>query len=209
MKRYKRYLLTGLVIVVPVFLTLYVLVSIFNFLDGILGRFLNNLVASYVGFYVPGIGFMVSLLLIVGVGIVAESLFKHRIAVSLEKGFSGLPLVRTIYPALKQVVLFVSQQEQFGFKKVVLVEYPRQGCWSLGFLTNEQFHALNRATSQELVSVFIATTPGPMSGMVYFFPKEQVLFPAMSVNEALNIIISGGVFKGEVTQKSVEGGQAS
>jgi len=202
MKKLKSYLLTGFIIVIPVFLSVYILVVLFNFLDGLLGRFLSVLLTATIGFYIPGTGFVASLLLIVLVGFCAERLLKHRVARRIEKAFAGLPLIRNIYPALKQVCLFISQQKEFGFKKVVLVEYPRQGCWSLGFITNEQFAALSRATARELVSVYISTTPGPLTGSVFFFPKEEVLFPAMSVNEALNIIISGGVFKGDLPQKS-------
>jgi uncharacterized membrane protein len=197
MAKLKQYLLTGLIVIVPVWLTIYVLVTLFNFLDGILGRFLKPAVAAVLGFYPPGIGFLLTLALIVLVGFAAKRLLRHRIALSMEKGFSGLPLIRIIYPALKQVVLFVSQQEGLGFKKGVLVEYPRKGAWSLGFLTNDAYRELDSVTGKELVSVFIATTPGPFSGNVFFFPKEELLFPEMSVNEALNVIISGGVFRGD------------
>lgn len=209
MGKFKSYLLTGIIVVIPVFLSVYILVVIFNFLDGLLGRFLNTFLTATIGFYIPGTGFFASLALIVLAGFCAERLLKRRVALRLEKAFSGLPLIRNIYPALKQVCLFVSQQKHFGFKKVVLVEYPRKGCWSLGFMTNEQFDALSRAAGRELVSVYISTTPGPLSGSVFFFPKEEVLFPDMNVNEALNVIISGGVFKGDLPQKPVVPGGAS
>ncbi|MGE5309194.1 MAG: DUF502 domain-containing protein [Deltaproteobacteria bacterium] len=197
MGKLKRYLFTGLIISAPIFLTIYVLVVVFNFIDGILGRYLNTALTKTMGFYLPGMGFLATLLLIVLIGAVAQRLFRHRMVVSAEKAFASLPLIRSIYPALKQIVNFVSKQQQFGFKKVVLVEYPRAGCWSLGFMTNDQFDACNKATGKDLVSVYISTTPGPLSGSVFFFAKEDVLFPALGVNEALNIIISGGVFKGE------------
>jgi len=209
MGKLKSYLLTGIIIVIPVFLSIYILIVVFNFLDGLLGRFLNTLLTATIGFYIPGTGFVASLALIVLTGFFAERLLKRRMALRLEAVFAGLPLIRNIYPALKQVCLFVSQQKHFGFKKVALVEYPRTGCWSIGFVTNEQFDALSRATGRELVSVYISTTPGPLSGLVFFFPKEEVLFPEMSVTEALNIIISGGVFKGDLPQKPIVSGGAS
>jgi uncharacterized membrane protein len=197
MAKLKAYLLTGLVIVIPVFLTIYVLVWLFNFLDGILGRLLTPLFIRFFGFYPPGVGFLLSLLLIILIGFVVKKWLGRRVAFSIEKQFSGLPLVRYIYPAVKKVVLFVSQQRKMGFSKVVLVEYPRKGIWSLGFLTNDQYAGLNKVTGKDLVSVFISTTPGPLSGSVIFFPREDVLFPEISVNKAINIILSGGVFKGD------------
>jgi uncharacterized membrane protein len=201
MAKLKAYLLTGLIIVIPVFLTIYVLTWLFNFLDGILGRFLALFFVHVFGFYPPGMGFLLSLLLIVLIGFAAKKLLNRRMVSAIEKGFSSLPLIRYIYPAAKQLVLFISQQRGVGFKKVVLVEYPRKGIWSLGFLTNDQYEGLNRAAGKDLVSVFISTTPGPLTGNVFFFPREEVIFPEISINEAINIIISGGVFKGDEPSK--------
>lgn len=202
MAKFKAYLLTGLIVVVPVSLTIYVLFALFNFLDGILGKLIDRFFVRAIGFYPPGTGFLLFFLLILLVGFIAKQVLGHRMAHSLEKSFSALPLIRYIYPALKQVVLFVSQQKELGFKKVVLVEYPRKGIWSLGFLTNDNYEGLNRATGKDLVSVFISTTPGPVSGNVIFFPREEVLFPEISINTALNIILSGGVFRGETRDAS-------
>ena len=106
-----------------------------------------------------------------------------------------MPLINKIYPALKQIILFVLAQKEFGFKKVVLVEYPSKGIWSISFLTNEGFEQINKATNREMVAVFLPTTPGPLTGYVVFIPKEEVKFLDISVSEALRIIISGGVFK--------------
>jgi uncharacterized membrane protein len=192
MVRLKKYFLTGIVIVVPLFLTLYVLVGIFNFLDSILGKFLTDYLFKK---YIPGLGFLVGLAFIVLVGFLATKFFSHQIFSKLEKWFSGLPLIKNIYPALKQIILFVSAQKEFGFKKVVLVEYPSRGIWSIGFLTNEQFEKINRSTAREMISVFIPNSPGILGGYVIFMPKEEVRFLEMAVREALNIIISGGVFK--------------
>jgi uncharacterized membrane protein len=194
MNKLKKYMITGLVVVIPFSLTLYLLVAIFRFLDNILGIFLVEYLKKSWGFYIPGIGFLLFVLLILLVGMLATKFLKHRIFLNLEKWFSGLPLIKSIYPALKQVILFVSAQKEFGFKKVVLVEYPSKGIWSLGFLTNEGFGPINRAINKDAVAVFIPMSPGPLSGYVIFVPKEEVKFPDMSVNEALNIIISAGVF---------------
>ncbi len=194
MNNLKKYLITGLVVVIPFSLTIYLLVAIFRFLDNILGIFLVDYLKKSWGFYVPGIGFLLFLLLILLIGMLATKFLKHRIFLNLEKWFGGLPLIKSIYPALKQVILFVSAQKEFGFKKVVLVEYPSKGIWSLGFITNEGFGSLNRAINKDTLAVFVPMSPGPLSGYVIFVSKDEVKFPDMSVNEALNIIISAGVF---------------
>lgn len=197
MKKLKKYFLTGIVIIIPVSLTVYVLVSIFNFLDNILGRFLTGYFRNKFGFYMPGLGFLISVLVIVLAGFLATKFFKHKIFVSLEKWFAGLPLIKNIYPALKQIILFISAEKEFGFKKVVMVEYPSRGIWTIGFLTNEQFDKINKITGKEMVSVFVPTSPGPLTGSVIFVPKEEIKFLDISIKAALNIIISGGVFKSE------------
>lgn len=197
MGKLKKYFFTGIIIIIPVFLTVYVLVSIFNFLDNILGRYLTGYFRYKLGFYIPGLGFLLSLLVIILAGFLATSFFKNRLFVNLEKWFAGLPLIKNIYPALKQIILFVSAQKEFGFKKVVLVEYPSRGIWSIGFLTNEGYEELNKTTGKEIVSVFIPTSPGPLTGNMIFVPKAEVKFLDMSIKAALNIIISGGVFKSD------------
>lgn len=194
MNSFKKYFITGLVVVIPVSLTFYILFAVFQFIDNILGRFLTGYIKNAWGFYVPGIGFIICILLILLVGILATRFLRKRIFLDFEKWFSRLPLIKNVYPALKQVILFVSAQKEFGFKKVALVEYPSRGIWSIGFITNEGFANLNQATGKDLVAVFMMISPGPLSGYVVFVPKEEIKFPDMSVHEALNIIISGGVF---------------
>lgn len=195
MERLRRYLIAGLVVVVPILLTAYVLVIMFRFVDGILGRFLNIYLKETLGFYIPGLGFLISLVFIIFVGFLATRFLGRKIFVGLERWFSGLPLINKIYPALKQIVLFILAQKEFGFKKVVLVEFPSKGIWSLGFLTNESFEQINKISNREMVSVLIGTTPGPLSGYLIFVPKEEVRFPDISLSDALKIIISGGIFK--------------
>lgn len=197
MQRIRKYLVTGFVVVVPAVLTVYVLYVVFKFADGILGRYLNVYLKNVLGFYIPGLGFLLALIFIIFAGFIATHFF-GRFFSRIERWFKGLPLIKNIYPAFKQVILFISAQKEFGFKKVVLVEYPSKDIWSLGFLTNEDYVRISKATAKEMVSVFIPSSPGPLTGYVIFVPKENLKFPDISIGEALNIIISGGVFKPEV-----------
>lgn len=195
MTRLRKYFITGLAVVVPVFLTVYVLVVLFRFTDNILGRFLNVYFKNTLGFYIPGLGVLIFLLLILLVGFLANRYIGKRIFPLIDKRFSSLPLIRNIYPTFKQVISFVLAQKEFGFKKVVLVEYPSKGIWSLGFLTNEEFQKLSQISKKAMVSIFMPTSPGPFTGFVIFVAKEDLQFPDISIADAFKIIISGGVFK--------------
>lgn len=195
MSRLKRYFITGLALVVPVFLTIYVLAAVFRFTDNILGRFLNAYLRKTLGFYIPGLGVLIFLFAILLVGFLANRFIGRRIFPALDRWFSGLPLIRSIYPAFKQVISFILAQKEFGFKRVVLAEYPSKGIWSLGFLTNEEFRRLNQVSGKAMVSIFMPTSPGPFTGVVIFVAKEDLQFPDISIAEAFKIIISGGVFK--------------
>ena len=195
MKRLKRYFITGLIVLVPAILTLYILVMTFKFVDGILGKYLNAYLEQYTGIYIPGIGFLLFIFLILLAGFLATKFIGRKIYPRIEKWFSRLPLINKIYPSLKQIVLFVLAQKEFGFKKVVLVEYPSKGLWSVGFITNEEFKKVNEALQSEVVSVFIPSSPGPLTGYVIFVPKTNLRFPDIAISDALKIIISGGVVK--------------
>ena len=105
----------------------------------------------------------------------------------------NIPLIKRVYPAFKQLVLFIFGKHDLGFKKVVMVEYPSKGIWSLGFLTNEAFKSINSVFDREMVPVFVPNSPGPFSGYVIFVPKEELKFPDIPISDALKIILSGGV----------------
>jgi len=193
MQNLKKYFFTGLVLVVPVSLTIYLLVAVFRFIDSILGRFINEYLLNTWGFDIPGIGFVLFFLILVLVGFLASRFVGQKLFVEIEKWFANLPLIKTIYPTLKQIVSFISAQKEFGFKRVVLIEYPGKGLWSLGFLTNEGFKKINDAMGIEMAAVYVSTVPGPLTGTLVFVPKDQIRFPDIAIVDALKIIISGGV----------------
>ncbi|MDP3041661.1 MAG: DUF502 domain-containing protein [Candidatus Omnitrophota bacterium] len=195
MVKLRKYFITGLAVVVPVFLTVYVLVVLFRFTDNILGSFLNVYFRNILGFYIPGLGIFIFLLLIVSIGFLANRYIGKRIFPLIDRWFSSLPLIRNIYPTFKHVISFILAQKEFGFKKVVLVEYPSKGIRSLGFLTNEEFLKLSQISNKAMVSIFMPTSPGPFTGVVIFVAKEDLSFPDISIADAFKIIISGGVFK--------------
>jgi uncharacterized membrane protein len=195
MQAIKRHFITGLVVIIPLFLTVYLFVMIFKFFDGLFGGLLNNYLRAEFGFYIPGLGLLISLLLILLTGILTSRLIGRKVFAVFESWYAGLPLIKTIYPAFKQLVKFLLSQKETGFKRVVLTEYPSKGIWSLGFITNESLPKISEAVNKEMIAVFIIFSPGPFSGFVVFVPKDELKFPDIPVSDALKILISGGVIK--------------
>ncbi|MDD5495872.1 MAG: DUF502 domain-containing protein [Candidatus Omnitrophica bacterium] len=194
MSRIKRYFVTGLLITLPVLITVYLVFIIFVFIDGIWGKPINFYLKKYLGFGVPGLGFILLILTAFIVGFIATNFFGRRIFYAIEKWFLKLPLVRQIYPPAKQVVDSFISSNKPAFKKVVLVEYPSKGIWSVGFLTNDGLKEAEEKTGEKLVHVFIATTPTPFSGFLILVPRNQVKVLNMSIEEGFKLIVSGGIF---------------
>lgn len=191
----RRYFATGLLITLPVFITVYFLFMVFRFIDGIFGKTLNHYIREYLGFSVPGVGIILGVLIVLTVGFVAANYLGKRLIQALESWFLKFPFIRQIYPAAKQIVDSFISKESPAFKKVVMVQYPAKGIWSIGFLTSESFAEANRKSARELLHVFIATTPSPLTGFLILVPKEEVTIMDMSIEEGVKLIISGGIVK--------------
>jgi len=191
----QRYFGTGLLLITPAFITGYLLFVIFRFIDGIWGKLINIYLKNNFGFTVPGIGVIIGLITVTLIGFIATNFFGRKIFQALENWLLKFPLVRQIYPATKQIVQSFFSQEHSAFKKVVLVEYPSKGIWSIGFITNESFKEAQEKVGEELMHVFIATTPSPFSGFLVLVPKKDVKFLDMSVEDGIKLIVSGGIVK--------------
>lgn len=191
--RLRGYFIAGLAVSLPLFGTGYLIFILFSFTDNLLGRFINKYLQEKLGFYIPGLGLFLFLLLILSIGILTRQIFGRKFFSWVEAGFSKLPILKYIYPSLKQIVDFFFSQKEFAFKKVVLVEYPRKGAWSLGFITNEGLPAAKEILKEDLLNVFIPTTPGPLTGYFVLIPRQEVVYLNISVEDALKVIVSGGV----------------
>ena len=194
-KKIRHYFATGLLITLPVFFTLYLLFIILRFIDGLWGKVINFYLKKYLGFSMPGLGLILAIITVIVVGFVATNFFGKRLFRVVERWFLRFPFIRQIYPAAKQIVDSFVSKDSPAFKKVVLVEYPRKGIWVIGFLTNDSFSEANEKTGSELLHVFIATTPSPLTGSLVLVPKEEVRFLDISVEEGIKLIVSGGIVK--------------
>ena len=191
--RLKRYFISGLVVFLPLMLTVYLFVILLAFSDGILGKYLEPYFEARWGFYVRGLSILIAVSLIIVIGFFVTNYFGKRIHAFFEGMILRLPFFRQVYPALKQMALFLFSREKLAFKKVVLVEYPRKGIYSIGFLTNPSSQRLCDAVREDLCNVFVPSAPGPLTGYVVLFPKKEVTETNLSVEEAIKLIVSGGV----------------
>ena len=195
MNKLKRYFITGLLTILPIFLTISLLLIIFRLIDNIIGGIINSYLKAAFGFFIPGLGFIMVILIILLTGFVVSHLLSKRALPLIERWFLKLPGVRQVYPSIKQIVGFMFSKDKSVFKKVVLVEYPSKGIWSVGFMTNEGFREAQELTGQELVHVLISSTPSPWSGFFILVPKNAVKFLEMSAEEGIKLIVSGGILK--------------
>lgn len=196
MNKLRHYFIAGLLLVLPLFITLYFLFFIFKLVDGIFGGVLNSYLRAHLGFSLPGVGIVLSILIVLGAGFLASHFLGKRVWLALEEWFLRLPAIRQIYPSAKQIVGFLFSKDKAAFKKVALVEYPSKGLWSIGFITNDaSFKEAQAKTQEDLVHVFVPSTPGPWSGFLVLIPRRDIKFLDMPVEDGIKLIISGGILK--------------
>ncbi len=189
----RRYFLSGLIIFLPLALTLNLFLLMIQFADSILGQYIEPLIAREFGFYVRGLSIIIAVLIILIIGFLARNFVGKALFHNLERLLLRLPFFRQVYPAIKEISVFLFNREKIAFQKVVVVEYPRKGIYTIGFLTNEAPEKVDKMLGVELYNVFIPTTPSPFSGFLILVKKEEVMFVDLSVEDALRLIVSGGV----------------
>lgn len=190
----KKYFITGLLIWVPLAITAWVLAAIVRTMDQSLLLLPQDLRPErLLGFYLPGLGVLLTLLVVFVSGLVTANIIGQRLIRFWEGLLARIPVVKSVYYSVKQVsdTLFSSSGE--AFRKALLVEYPRKGAWTIAFLTGQPGGDVVNYLQGEWVSVYVPTTPNPTSGFFLMMPKADVIELEMSVDEALKYIISMGV----------------
>lgn len=190
----KRYFITGLLIWVPLAITAWVLSLVVGTMDQSL-RLLPETIhpRTLIGFDIPGAGVILTLLAILLTGLLAANFIGQRLVIWWERLLARIPVVNSIYNGVKQVsdTLFSSSGQ--AFRKALLIQYPREGAWTIAFLTGTPGGDVANHLRGEYVSVYVPTTPNPTSGFFLMLPKSDALELDMSVDEALKYIISMGV----------------
>jgi len=190
----KRYLITGLLIWVPLAITAWVLSLIAGAADQSLLLLPESMRPhNLLGFDIPGAGIVVTLLIVLATGLLAANFIGQRLVNWWEKLLARIPVVNSIYNGVKQVSDTLLSSTGMAFRQPLLVQYPHPGAWTIAFLTGEPGGDIVNHLHGEHVSVYVPTTPNPTSGFFLIFPKSQTIELDMDVDEALKYIISMGV----------------
>ncbi|HEY5602665.1 MAG TPA: DUF502 domain-containing protein [Gammaproteobacteria bacterium] len=190
----KRYLVAGLLVWVPLGVTLLVIRLVVDLTD----RTLVLLPANYqpevlLGFKIPGLGIVLSVVIVLVTGMVVANLFGRTLVAMWERLLARIPYISKIYHGVKQVMETVLSSDGQSFRKVLLVEYPRKGIWTLAFQSGSNSGEIRHRLGQDVVNVFVPTTPNPTSGFFLVLPREDIVELDMSVDDGLKMIISAGM----------------
>ena len=199
--RLRGYFLAGVLVTAPVAITLATAWWFVGFVDSKVvplipsrynpDSYLRDIVGFEIG--LPGLGVVVLLVLITLIGALTAG-FVGRYVIHLgERIVARMPVIRNVYSALKQIFETVLKQQSNAFRQAVLIEYPRRGIWAVGFITGNTEGEVQTLTKDDMVNVFLPTTPNPTSGFLLFVPREELVYLSMTVEEAIKMVISAGI----------------
>lgn len=193
--RLRAYLFAGILVTAPIFITLYLTWVFLLWVDSKVTPLLPAQYnpSSYLPFSMPGIGLVVALAFFIAVGWLARNFLGRIIIGVAENVVHRVPVINSLYKGLKQAFETVMTTQSQAFRDVVMFEFPRKGMWALGFVTGVTKGEVQRLTEDEVVNVFFPTTPNPTSGFLIFVPRQDLRYMEMSVEEAIKMIISGGI----------------
>ena len=185
----RNYFFTGVVVLIPIGLTIYLSKFLINTSSKILPSQINP--NYYLPFNIPGLEIIISIIFITIIGFISLSYLGKKFLQLIDSLFKKIPLLGTFWSAIKQMSQSFKESGSKS-KSVVLVEYPRKGVWAVGFATKENSGEIAEKTNQKLINVFVPTTPNPTSGFLLMFPKDDVIFLNMTLEEASKFIVSAG-----------------
>jgi uncharacterized membrane protein len=200
----RRYFLTGLLLVTPIWGTILVLKTLFVAVDGILGDVVAELVPDH---YIPGLGIIALVLLIFLVGLFAANFIGRQIVGHWEDWLNRLPLVRGIYSTLKSMMDILSFSERGSYRRVVLIQFPKNGHYCFAFVTGMTKGETTALGQEALIHVYVPTSPNPTSGYFLLVPEREVTSVDISIEEAMKLIVSGGLYTPSGTMASALSGE--
>ncbi|NLP46220.1 MAG: DUF502 domain-containing protein [Epulopiscium sp.] len=207
-----RYIfITGLITILPLVFTVYAIQLLFAFIDRWPRELITGIIFTVVRFFgfsvskeqinIPGMGLLISVLIICIVGYIISKMLGRKIWHRVESTILKIPIVGNLYTAFAKIFDTLFQQNQKAFREVALVPYPYPGCYTLGFITGEALEEITNYTKEKMVSVFIPTTPNPTSGFMLIIKEKDIKILTISVEIAMKLIVSGGILKPEDTEK--------
>ena len=187
--RLRNNFIAGVVVLIPIGITVYLTLFITKISSKILPKELNP--NHYLPYDIPGVEIIISIILITFIGWLSLSIIGKKLLEIFNNILKRIPILRTIYSAFVQMLDIFNKSDE-NKKNVVLIEYPRKGSWAVGFATKENKSEISHKSKQNLINVFVPTTPNPTSGFLLMFPKEEVIYLDMSFEEASRFIVSAG-----------------
>ena len=189
----------GILISAPIIITLYIAWGLIKFFD----KKASPLLGTF-PFEIPGFGLITVFIFFAIIGFITTGLLGRIFSTFIEKVLSKMPVLRNIYSGLTQLFEAILGKKSNSFREVVLLEYPREGIWAMGFLTGDTRGEVNRKTKNQMVNIFLPTTPNPTSGFLLFVPKKDILRLTMTVEEGIKMIISAGMLTPSENQKKIK-----
>jgi uncharacterized membrane protein len=187
----KRYFLTGLLVITPIWGTVLILKTLFVSVDGIMGHVLEQVMPDY---YVPGLGILTLVLLILTTGLLATNFIGGYVVALWEELLHRVPVVRGIYATLKSMMDILSFKERGRYNRVVLIQFPKNGHYCFAFVTGITQGEVQQISPDPLLNVYVPTSPNPTSGYFLLVPEKEVVPLDISVEEAMKLIVSGGLY---------------
>ena len=187
--RLRNYFITGIVVLVPIGITLYLTKFFISISSKLIPKEINP--NSYMPYAIPGLEIILAVIFISFIGYLSLSFIGKKILQLFNDLLKRIPILRTIYSAIGQMTETLAPKKN-SKKSVVLIEYPRKGSWAVGFATKDNKGEISRKTNKNLVNVFVPTTPNPTSGFLLMFPKEEIIYLDMNFEEASKFIVSAG-----------------
>tara|TARA_B100000378_G_scaffold226176_1_gene190169 strand:+ start:163 stop:777 length:615 start_codon:yes stop_codon:yes gene_type:complete len=187
--RIRNYFIAGIVVLIPIGITIYVTIFLVSISSKILPKEINP--NHYLPYNIPGLEIFISIILITLIGGLSLSFIGKKMLDLFNNVLKRIPILRTIYSALGQMTETFTKSDK-GKKNVVLLEYPRKGSWAVGFATKDNSGEINNKTKKNLVNVFVPTTPNPTSGFLLMIPKDELIYLDLSFEEASKFIVSAG-----------------
>lgn len=193
-RRVRKFFITGVLVTAPIAITLYLAYVFIVFMDQQVARMLpTDWQPAYGRSIFPGSGLIITVVFFIGVGWLATNVLGRFFIETSEYIMGRMPIVRTLYNAIKQVVETLMGSQAKAFREVVLIEYPRKGTWTLGFVTGTPEGEIQGDLKQDLVTVFVPTAPSPVNGFLLFVPRKDMISLKMSVDEGIKMVISCGM----------------
>ena len=189
--RLRNYLLTGILVTAPITITVWISWQILKFFEAMARHLIPP--SLYPDIAIPGLGLIVVFLGLIVIGALTAGLVGRLFVKTSERILGRMPVVRSVYSAIKQILETVLAQRATAFRQVVLVEYPRKNIWAVGFVSGPTKGEIQRELARDLVNVFLPTTPNPTSGFLLFVPKDDVRPLAMTIEEGIKLVVSGGI----------------